>query len=320
MAKLWPYVDPLEGCMVVLDFDGVEANTAIECGVAASFGEELAKECSLEGGSYLQVAKTLSSRPEVRERAVEVMDSLEERWKEEEFKSLLDARPLVITAADFKLILDLARSGERPDRMSREEFSRRVEAKSASSREEARREFYVARYLMKEVDEEMWLQMNRPYHGSKVMVETLQKRIGRVAVATSKDGRSTQRLLESYGFLSSIELICGVDQAIYGHDGFYVSEKFEEKKRRKVDQIREVAKRTCVPLERMAFLDDQRQNCREAKEMGVLYVVALQGGYDTPENLREGLELGEYDMVLPSRGKAAAETLVNGFISRRTAP
>lgn len=321
MSTNWSFAESIderiqrehEKSLIVYDYDGVGLDSAKVCAVETMIGEELrGLHPETFEGTVPEIAATLSELDDVMEMVTSYVKNFHEITSTERAKLFLGGRPHVTTAADYPLIFELVDAGEDPSLLSREVFASKISEQGADRRSRARTNFYVARKVMQNVDGDGWMGMHTFYRGFKAMVQfcyrpVLHSDIGAVklepkklAVATSKDRDSTIHTLRQGDLMDYFD-----ERLVVGGDNYA----------NKSEQLNHISEVSGVPLSRMAFIDDQRKNCAEAKKAGVLYVAALKGGYDWPANLREGFVKGEYDLILPSRNRDSAEIFFNGFMA-----
>lgn len=146
-------------------------------------------------------------------------------------------------------------------------------------------EFYRERYEMAERDNKRWLALNAPYPG---VVEALRELSGRfeLAVATSKDGRSVDCLLDAYG--------------VYGlfRPGTVLDKSMGESKRAHLSRLREFFG---CGFERIFFIDDKVNHLIDCHGLGVRCFLA-GWGYNGEEEHREAGKNG-FPVISPEELK-----------------
>jgi len=135
--------------------------------------------------------------------------------------------------------------------------------------------FYTARSRLREADTGAWLELHLPYPG---LAENLRSHRGRTApaVATAKDARSVQLLLEHLGYSGVFD------------PGLILDKETGVKKTHHLEALRE---RTGVDFNRITFVDDKVNHLVSVAALGVRPILA-GWGFNTPREHARARELG----------------------------
>ena len=135
--------------------------------------------------------------------------------------------------------------------------------------------FYTARSQLREADTAAWLELHLPYPG---LAAVLRRHRGHTApaVATAKDARSVQLLLEHLGYSGVFD------------PGLILDKETGIKKTHHLEALRE---RTGVDFDRITFVDDKVNHLVTVSALGVRPVLA-GWGFNTPREHARARELG----------------------------
>jgi phosphoglycolate phosphatase-like HAD superfamily hydrolase len=232
--------------VLALDFDGVLCDSSREVFVVAvdTFAD-------LEPGSEL-----LEPLRPLREDAVAGGGEHRNSPIYGQFRGLL---PLGNRAEDFGVSLRAIDEGaEIGDQASYDAFYRELDQPWLDT---FHRHFYECRSRLRESDPEGWMRLHRPYPG---LAEALRRhrQQNRPAVATAKDSRSVQLLLEELGLggVFDPELILDKETGV-----------------EKTHHLRALHQRTGAEYTDITFVDDKVNHLLRVAELGVRPVLAGWG-------------------------------------------
>jgi phosphoglycolate phosphatase-like HAD superfamily hydrolase len=232
--------------VLALDFDGVICDSSREVFVVA-----VDTYADLEPGSGL-----LEQLEPLREDAVAGGGEYRNAPIYQRFRDLL---PLGNRAEDFGVSLRAIDEGAAiGDQAAYDSFYRQLGHAWLDS---FHSRFYECRGSLRETDPEGWLRLHLPYPG---LAEALRRHRDRTrpAVATAKDSRSVQVLLEALGFggVFDPELILDKETGV-----------------EKTHHLRALQERTGAEYSDITFVDDKVNHLRRVAELGVRPVLAGWG-------------------------------------------
>jgi phosphoglycolate phosphatase-like HAD superfamily hydrolase len=240
--------------VLVLDFDGVVADSAPEAFVVA-----LRTHCALEPGSRLQpvLARLDPRRPQA--------DPL--------FAAFLELMPLGNRAEDYGVALAALEAGVAlPDQARYDAFKA---ARDPGRLRAFHKRFYQVRAEWERADRAGWLALLPPY---PAFLEILRRRAGEVelAIATAKDRHSVRELLDHYGVA-----------ALFGPDRVLDKETGVSKRAHLEHLQRELG----VAFPELTFLEDKVNHLESVAPLGVRCALAAWG-YNGPREHARARELG----------------------------
>lgn len=255
--------------LLALDFDGVVADSAPEAFLVSL--RTYAALCPQSG--VARHAEGLEDLPSVVALRSSPL-----------YTPFLESLPLGNRAEDFGVVLAALEAGiSLPDQATYDAFhGGHDEAWLANFH----RHFYLQRDEISARHPEGWLELMAPF---APLVDVLRARAGdaTLAIATARDRRSVQVLLDAYGIGQLVDDALLVDK---------------EAGRNKCAHLRILATRSGIPPEDTRFLDDKVNHLRDVAELGV--GVALAGwGYN---GAREHALAREYGLPVCSFAEAEA--------------
>jgi len=246
--------------ILALDFDGVLCDSSREVFVVA-----VDAYASREPGSTL-----LERLLPLRDDALGGGDAFRSDALYALFTGLL---PLGNRAEDFGVSLKAVEN--HLEIADQEQYDAYFGSISADWLKSFHREFYSARSRLREADTAAWLGLHLPYPG---LAEVLRRHRGRTqpAVATAKDARSVDLLLDhlGYGGVFDPELILDKETGV-----------------EKTHHLKALQERTSVDFDRITFVDDKVNHLVKVAALGVRPVLA-GWGFNTPREHARACELG----------------------------
>lgn len=243
--------------VLALDFDGVLWDSAGEC---------------------FEIGKRAFSELEGR--------SVPESVRREAF---LRGRPLARTGHDFYLLLKLLE--EEPQRDLGSYAYKDFVAYRAKHAEQARRfdkVFYHLRAHFRETETQEWISWQGAYPEMLGLLDEIEKSFPKIALATTKDTASAQKLLGT----------TGRDWPVFGKE-------FSE---HKADQIAGIATHFSVETDQILFVDDLLENLEQVIPTGALVALAAWG-YNTAESRELCRTLGYPVWTVEDLGRRLSEEL-----------
>ncbi len=246
--------------VLALDFDGVLCDSSREVFVVA-----------VDTYAEIEPASPLveSLRP-LRDDAAGGGDRFRDDAVYRTFRGLL---PLGNRAEDFGVSLRIVADGTVvADQEGYDEYYQSVGAAWLGL---FHRRFYECRARLREADVDGWLRLHLPFPG---LAETLRRHLARTrpAVATAKDRRSVELLLDALGLgdVFDPELILDKETGV-----------------EKTHHLRTLRERTKIDFEHITFVDDKVNHLIRVAALGVRPVLAAWGFNTVREHVR-ARELG----------------------------
>ena len=236
--------------VLALDFDGVVCDSLREV-----FATALATYEAMEPESAL-LARMRSRHSKGRWHELELID-------DPVMASFESMMPLGNRAEDFGVSLRAMDNFlELTDQGAYDTFYRTIDAEWMTT---FHRRFYEQRDIARAFDTHGWLDLHAPY---SIFLELLRRRAGevRIALATAKDGRSAELLLDhlSVGDLFAPELVLDKETGVS-----------------KTTHLTVLHERLDVPFEEITFVDDKLNHLETVAPLGVRSVLA-GWGFNTP--------------------------------------
>jgi len=246
--------------VLALDFDGVICDSSREVFVTA-----VDTYAAQDPASPLNA----SLRP-LRDEALSGGDSFRD---DPIYGTFLELLPLGNRAEDFGVTLKaIEQSAVIPDQIAYDSFFSGLDP---AWRDQFHQRFYEARNRLRDADLEAWLHLHLPYTG---LAEMLGRHRGtsRLAVATAKDARSVELLLEVLGL-----------SGIFDSDLTFDKQTGVEK----THHLRALQRITGTDFDQITFVDDKVNHLVKVSQLGVRGVLAAWG-FNSPREHALANDLG----------------------------